>query len=127
MEDKKEDFDKEIYLLRKELIELQNRERIDFFNWLFLLKVIKIDLGSDIISIPIPLNLTLFLILLPISFKIASIILGENTLFFSLFLNTLAVYLFYDRFAKTPKREKEENLLNYFKKSIVWFWNKIFE
>ena len=124
MEDKvKENFDKEIYFLRKQLIELQNKERIDFLNWLFLLKVIRIDLGNAIISIPIPINLLIFLCIIPISYKISKILLRkENSLFFTLFLSFLSIYLIYDRFSKTPKSEKEETLLFYLKKPINWFF-----
>jgi hypothetical protein len=117
MGDKIYSEDKEVLLLRRELLEIQKKERIGFWDW--LLYVYTIPLPPKKKRIPIlPLNLLLFYAF----YKwIAKPFIGLAHFpplyqsFLGLLATTFVFYILYSKLVHTPKEKKQQTILGYLK------------
>jgi hypothetical protein len=121
MEEKKlyDDLSKEVLLLRRELLEIQKKEKIGFWDWLFYVYIISIPFKNKTLKLPIlPLHLILFYFFYKFIVK-PLVGLGGFGGFSQTFLSILATffifYIFYSKLVHFTKEKKQQTLISYFK------------
>jgi hypothetical protein len=109
--------EKEFFLLRRELLEVQRYQKIPYYAWLLYLHKIKIPFTDYYLYIPF--HLIIFLIVYKFfSLYIVNISgISEEDLIGKLLgfiLNYLLFYIIYVRLSKMTKEKKEQSLIAYF-------------
>jgi len=118
-----EEFDKEVIIARKKLQELQNFERISFFNWLMHVNVY--DVGGFRLLVPWKL-VCFFAIYLFISRPLIGKVMESPDVITTASFTVFICYLIYFRFSRLVKSEKEHNLWEYAKRGVAKLLRKVF-